>query len=47
MLEDVMKSIESGKIKAFGHIIKHDDFINNKFEGKVDGKKPRGRQRKE
>uniref|UniRef100_A0A8D8M2F8 Uncharacterized protein n=1 Tax=Cacopsylla melanoneura TaxID=428564 RepID=A0A8D8M2F8_9HEMI len=43
----LMKTIETRKIKLVGHIIRHNEFINNIFEGKVPGKKSRGRPRKE
>lgn len=42
----LMKSIEKRKIKLVGHIIRHNNFINNIFEGKIQGKIPRGRPRK-
>ncbi|KAI5727290.1 hypothetical protein M8J77_000272 [Diaphorina citri] len=41
----LMNFIASRKIKLIGHIIRHNDFLSNIFEGKVEGKKPRGRPR--
>jgi len=33
------------KIKFIGHIIRHNDFLNNIFEGRIMGRRPRGRSR--
>ncbi|KAI5731180.1 hypothetical protein M8J77_006038 [Diaphorina citri] len=41
----LMNFIASRKTKLIGHIIRHNDFLSNIFEGKVEGKKPRGRPR--
>ncbi|KAI5695438.1 hypothetical protein M8J77_005016 [Diaphorina citri] len=43
----LIKTIEKRKIKLIGHIIRHNNFITNIFEGKIQGKKTRGRPRKQ
>lgn len=36
----LIKMVEARKIKLIEHIIRHNDFIINNFEGKITGKKP-------
>jgi hypothetical protein len=39
----LMKSINSRKIKLVGHLMRNNDFITNIFEGKVAGKMTKGK----
>ncbi|PZC78062.1 hypothetical protein B5X24_HaOG202597 [Helicoverpa armigera] len=41
----LLHSIENRRGKMIGHLIRHDDFIKNIVEGKVEGKRGRGRPR--
>lgn len=41
----LLKKIEERKAKSIGHTIQHNNFLGNIFEGKILGKKPRGRPR--
>lgn len=43
-LGDIMVSIEYRKIKLIGHISRHNDFIKNIVEGKIDGGRGRPRE---
>ncbi|PZC74919.1 hypothetical protein B5X24_HaOG207024 [Helicoverpa armigera] len=41
----LLQNIEYRRGKMIGHLICHDDFIKNIVEGKVEGKRGRGRPR--
>ncbi|KAI5755057.1 hypothetical protein M8J77_013699 [Diaphorina citri] len=43
---NLMKTLMKRKIKLVGHLLRHNDFITNILEGKVEGRRPRGRPRK-
>ena len=42
---NLMDTIEKRRGKMIGHLIRHDRFINNIMEGKIEGKRGRGRPR--
>jgi len=42
---ELLKVIAKRKIKLLGHVLRHNNFLQNIFEGKVLGKKTRGRPR--
>jgi len=41
----LMIHIIERKIKLIGHIMRHNDFLNNIFEGRIMRRRPRGRPR--
>jgi len=41
----IMINIMERTIKFIGHIIRHNNFLNNIFEGKIMGRRPRRRPR--
>ncbi|GFR96857.1 endonuclease-reverse transcriptase [Elysia marginata] len=43
---ELVNTIKTRKIKYFGHIKRHASFLKNVLEGKIDGSRPRGRQRR-
>lgn len=42
---NLMKSIAKRKVKLIGHLIRHSDFMKNIFEGRIQGRRSRGRPR--
>ncbi|GFR94770.1 UDP-glucuronosyltransferase 2A1-like [Elysia marginata] len=44
---EIAKTIKTRKIKYFGHIKRHTSFLKDVLEGKIEGSRPRGRQRRQ
>ena len=45
MKQDLLKEVKTRQLKYFGHIKRHDSLLKNLLEGRVEGKRARGRQR--
>jgi hypothetical protein len=41
----ILRVVEMRKVKFIGHLLRHNDFVTNIMEGRVLGKKNRGRPR--
>ncbi|GFR95156.1 endonuclease-reverse transcriptase [Elysia marginata] len=44
---EIAKTIKTRKIKYFGHIKRHTSFLKDVLEGKIEGSRIRGRQRRQ
>ncbi|GFR82178.1 endonuclease-reverse transcriptase [Elysia marginata] len=44
---EIAKTIKTRKIKYFGHIKRHTSFLKDVLEGKIEGSRPSGRQRRQ
>ncbi|GFR59213.1 UDP-glucuronosyltransferase 2A1-like [Elysia marginata] len=44
---EIAKAIKTRKIKYFGHIKRLTSFLKDVLEGKIEGSRPRGRQRRQ
>ncbi|GFS20178.1 endonuclease-reverse transcriptase [Elysia marginata] len=44
---ELVNTIKTRKIKHFGHIKRHASFLRDVLEGKIEGSRPRGRQRRD
>ncbi|GFR58543.1 endonuclease-reverse transcriptase [Elysia marginata] len=45
-IRELVNTIKTRKIKYFGHIKRHASFLKDVLEGKIEGSRPRGRQRR-
>ena len=45
MKKELLREIKIRQIKYFGHIKRHDTLLKTLLEGKIEGKRARGRQR--
>jgi hypothetical protein len=45
MKQNFLKEVKTRQLKYFGHIKRHDYLLKNILEGRVGGKRARGRQR--
>jgi hypothetical protein len=44
MKQDSLKGVTISQLKYFGHIKRHDSLLKNILEGRVEGKRAKGRQ---